>query len=201
MASVPHRVTRATAAATSESRRAISSALSCLRFRSSTLLTAPIAEAPQIAYPVATSNGCSPGRPIFRPSHCVPKNVAATTPRIITTVAQPSPSTSPMLSLRPSRTTPARISRFPANVSPGCAGPRTRVRSPGTWAATMPSTTAAVSMGMPGSSACTASAHTTPTTASARPGALRRTAATAEARRPDVGGPGGRGAASGERSR
>lgn len=45
MASVPHRVTRATDAATS------SSSLP------DTSLTAPIAEAPQIEYPVAISSG------------------------------------------------------------------------------------------------------------------------------------------------
>ena len=114
IASVPHSVTSATGTACSSS------------FARTVAAIAPIAEAPQIANPLATSTGWCPGRPSARPRPIVPTNVSTTTATVVTIVTQPSPAMSTRLSFRPSSTMPMRSSRRDGDRSPGASAARER---------------------------------------------------------------------------
>ena len=159
IASVPHRVTSATG-----------STVSSCRIRR-TAAIAPIADAPQMANPVATSSDTRGGSRKSLLIPYVPAKAASTTAVISSSAAQPRPSTSPRLTFRPRTTIPARIRCLPAKSSPGRAGPAVQPDTPGRLAARSPKSTASVIAGSAGSSRWTATATATAAAAPARPGA------------------------------
>ncbi|CAH0327764.1 hypothetical protein SRABI128_06439 [Microbacterium sp. Bi128] len=159
IASVPHRVTSATG-----------STVSSCRIRR-TAAIAPIADAPQMANPVATSSATRGGSRKSLLIPYVPAKAASTTAVTSRSAAQPRPSTSPRLTFRPSSTIPARMRCLPAKSSPGRAGPAVQPDTPGRLAASSPRSTAIVIAGSAGRSRWAATATATAAAAPARPGA------------------------------
>ena len=141
IASVPQRVTSATGVAVS------------LSLAFTTPLMAPIADAPQMAKPVAISSGWWPGRRSRRPSQSVMPKVRSTTAATEVMVTQPRPAISTRLRFRPSSTIPRRMKRFAATDNPGARNPESDASAAGSWATMMPKATAAVSRGTAGSTA------------------------------------------------
>src|SRR5439155_22952122 len=105
---------------------------------STTFLIAAIADAPQIANPVAVRNDSGPLTPSRKPSHRVPKNVATTTAMTTARRSQPNARTSPAASWNPSRTTPTRR-RFEAAIDVAAG---TEPRETATFETTRPNATA-----------------------------------------------------------